>query len=61
MKQGHYIMAYLSIPEDAFALVLQNAMADKVKFMTLRGQQLRYGRGDIYYYSIQEEQDESSD
>lgn len=61
LKQGHYIMAYLSIPEDAFALVLQNAMADKVKFMTLRGQKLRYGRGEIYYYSIQEEQDESSD
>jgi hypothetical protein len=60
LKQGHYIMAFLSIPEDAFALVLQSATADKVKFMTLRGQKLRYGRGEIYYYSIQEELDESS-
>ena len=53
--------SYLSIPEDAFALVLQNAMADKVKFMTLRGEKMRYGSGGIYYYSIQEELDESSD
>jgi hypothetical protein len=61
MRHGDYTMAYLSIPEDAFALVVQNAMAGKIKFMTLRGERMRYGSGDIYYYSIQEELDESSD
>jgi hypothetical protein len=60
-KQGHGIMAFLSIPEDAFTLVIQNAMANKIKFITLRGQKMRYGSGQIYYYSIQEELDESSD
>lgn len=58
LKQNGSIVAYLSIPEDAFALVLQNAAAHKIKFMTLRGQKLRYGRGDVYGYSLQEQQDE---
>src|ERR1019366_2518880 len=61
MRQGDYIMAYLSIPEDAFALVVQSAMAGKIKFMTLRGERMRYGSGGIYYYSLQEELDELSD
>ncbi|HEY1984742.1 MAG TPA: hypothetical protein VGG85_04990 [Terracidiphilus sp.] len=52
------IVAFLAIPEDAFALILQNAAAHKINFITLRGQKLRYGRGDIYGYSLQEEQDE---
>jgi hypothetical protein len=51
-------MAYVPIPEDAFALVLQNAMAKKINFMTLRGEKLRYGRGHIYGYSLQEERNE---
>lgn len=38
---------------DAFALVLQNTVANKIKFMTLRGEKLRYGRGKIYRYSLQ--------
>ncbi|MFZ0744756.1 MAG: hypothetical protein WAM85_10115 [Terracidiphilus sp.] len=59
MKQGNYIMAYLSIPEDAFALVLQNAIAGKIRFMTLRGPKMRYGSGKLFHYYIQEEQDES--
>jgi len=52
-------MAYLSIPEDAFALVLQNAIAGKIRFMTLRGPKMRYGSGKLFHYYIQEEQDES--
>ena len=36
----------------------QNAAAHKIKFMTLRGEKLRYGRGDIYRYSLQEEQEQ---
>lgn len=59
MKQGDYITAYLSIPQDAFLLVVQNAMANKIKFMILRGQKMRYGSGRIYHYYLQEEQDES--
>jgi hypothetical protein len=58
LKQNLSIVAFLSIPDDAFALIQQNAAAHKVNFMTLRGQKLRYGRGDIYGYSLQEEQDE---
>jgi hypothetical protein len=57
-NQGKCIMAYVPIPEDAFALVLQNAMANKIKFMTLRGEKLRYGRAHIYGYSLQEEHNE---
>jgi hypothetical protein len=34
-NQGKCIMAYVPAPEDAFALVLQNAMANKIKFMTV--------------------------
>jgi hypothetical protein len=59
LKQGDGIVAYLSIPEDAFALVLQNAIANKIRFMVIRGEKMRYGSGKIYDYSIQEEQDES--
>lgn len=51
-------VAFLAIPEDAFALILQNAAAPKINFMTLRGQKLRYGHGDIYGYSLQEQQEE---
>jgi hypothetical protein len=58
LKQNPYLLAFLSIPEDAFALVLQSAAAHKINFMTLRGQKLRYGRGSIYSYSLQEEQDQ---
>ena len=58
LKHNLSIMAFLSIPEDAFALVVQNAAAHKIKFMTLRGQKLRYGHGHIYRYTLQEEQDE---
>jgi hypothetical protein len=57
-KQGHCIMAFLAVPQDAFALVFQNAQANKIKFMNLRGQKMRYGRGQIYRYYLQEEQDE---
>jgi len=52
------IVAFLAIPDDAFALILQNAAAHKINFMTLRGQKLRYGHGDIYGYSLQEQQEE---
>ncbi len=51
------IVAFLAIPDDAFELTLQNAAAHKINFMTLRGQKLRYGHGDIYGYSLQEEQE----
>jgi hypothetical protein len=51
-------MAFLAVPQDAFALVFQNAQANKIKFMNLRGQKMRYGRGQIYRYYLQEEQDE---
>lgn len=57
-RQGQSILGILAIPDDAFALVLQNVAAHKVKFMNLRGEQLRYGRGDIYHYSLLEEQKE---
>jgi len=57
-KQGHCIAAFLAVPEDAFALIFQNAQANKIKFMTLRGQKLRYGRGQIHRYYLQEQQDE---
>ena len=57
-KQGDGILGILAIPEDAFALAHQNAAAHKIKFITLRGEKLRYGRGDIYRYSLQEEQGE---
>lgn len=58
LKQHLSILAVLPIPEDAFTLVLQNAAAHKINFMTLRGQKLRYGQGDIYGYSLQEQEDE---
>ncbi len=57
-KQDDSILVILAIPEDAFALAHQNAAAHKINFMTLQGEKLRYGRGDIYRYSLQEEQDE---
>lgn len=58
LKQNLSTSAFLSIPDDAFALVLQSAAAHKINFITLRGQKLRYGHGSIYYYSLQEQQDE---
>ena len=58
LRQSLSILAFLAIPEDAFALVLQSAAAHKINFMTLRGQKLRYGHGTIYNYSLQERQDE---
>lgn len=38
-------MTYVPIPEDAFAVVLQNAMANRIKFMALGAEKLRYGQG----------------
>lgn len=57
-KQGNSISGCLAIPDDAFAVAHQNAAAHKIKFITLRAEKLRYGSGDIYRYSLQEEQDE---
>jgi hypothetical protein len=57
-RQDQSILGILAIPDDAFALVLQNAVAHKIKFVNLRGEKLRYGRGDIYHYSLHEEQEE---
>ena len=45
-------------PKTRSRSLMQNAAAHKIKFMTLRGEKLRYGRGDIYRYSLQEEQEE---
>lgn len=58
LKQNVSTMAFVSIPEDAFALVLHATAAHKIKFMTLRGQKLRYGDGLIYSYSLQEQREE---
>jgi hypothetical protein len=58
LRQGLSLAAFLSIPEDAFALILQNAASHKINFMTLRGQKLHYGHGKIYSYSLQEKPDE---
>lgn len=57
-RQDQSILGILAVPDDAFALVLQCAVAHKIKFVNLRGEKLRYGRGDIYYYSLHEEQEE---
>ena len=57
-KQDDGILGILAIPDDAFALAHQNAATHKIKFMTLRGEKLRYGRGDIYRYSLQGEQEQ---
>jgi hypothetical protein len=57
-KQGDGFWGVLAMPEDAFALAHQNAVAHKIKFITLLGEKLRYGRGDIYWYSLREEQEE---
>lgn len=57
-KQDGGILAVLAIPQDAFALAHQNAAAHKIKFVSLRGEKLRYGSGDIYRYSLREEQEE---
>jgi hypothetical protein len=56
-RQDQSILGILAVPDDAFALVLQCAVAHKIKFVHLRGEKLRYGRGDIYYYSLHEEQE----
>lgn len=58
MRQNDATLAILFIPDDAFMLILQNAAANKINFMTLRGEILRYGRGNIFAYSFLEEQDE---
>jgi hypothetical protein len=58
MKQNLSIVAVLSIPEDEIAIVLQNAAAHKINFVTIRGQKLRYGHGNIYDYSLQEQQEQ---
>jgi hypothetical protein len=57
-KHNNSTIAILFVPEDAFALVMQNAECNKINFMTLRGQTRRYGRGNIYSFSLLEELDE---
>jgi len=54
-RQDQSILGILAIPDDAFAVVLQNVVAHKTRFMNLRGEKLSYGRGDIYHYSLHEE------
>lgn len=58
LRQNEYVMGFLSMPEDAYAMLHQNAMAGKLNFMTLRAQKLKYGRGQIYRYSLREEPEE---
>lgn len=57
-KQDDGVLGIFAIPENAFGLTHQNAAAHKINFVSLRGEKLRYGRGDIYRYSLQEQQDE---
>jgi hypothetical protein len=54
--QGKRLMAYIPIPDDAFALVLHNASANKFNFMRLEAEVLHYGRGHIYRYTLREKE-----
>lgn len=57
-KNRQFIMAFISVPDDAFGLLLQSASADKINFMTFHGAKMRYGQGDVYRFSFREKCDD---
>lgn len=57
-KNDHNIMALISMPDDALNLLLQNAAANKVNFITFHGEKLRFGHGHVFRFSFREKHDE---
>jgi hypothetical protein len=45
---------YVSFPEDAMQIVLEAASADKIKFITLYGEKMRYRQASIFNFSLRE-------
>ena len=45
---------YVSFPEDAMQIILEAASADKIKFITLYGEKMRYRQASIFNFSLQE-------
>jgi hypothetical protein len=56
--ETNHIWGIISLPEDALGILLQTALADKIKFITFHGEKLRYGRGSIHRYFLQEQYDD---
>jgi hypothetical protein len=45
---------HVSFPEDAIQIVLEAASADKIKFITLYGEKMRYRQASIFNFSLTE-------
>jgi hypothetical protein len=51
-KSGSW--CFVSFPEDAMKIVLETASANKIKFITLYGEKMRYGHASIFNFSLRE-------
>ncbi len=53
-KEKPFSWCSVSIPEDSMNLVLEAASANKIKFITLYGEKLRYRKAYIFSFSLRE-------
>ena len=53
-KQKPCNWCFLYFPEDAMNIVLETALANKIKFITLYGEKTRYGHASIFNFSLRE-------
>ena len=53
-KQKPYSLCFVSLPEDAMNIVLETTSANKIKFITLYGEKMRYRFASIFRFSLRE-------
>jgi hypothetical protein len=57
-KNKPFSFCHVYFPEDAMNFVLAAAVANKIKFMTLYGEKMRYGKASIFNFWLEEEREE---
>jgi hypothetical protein len=57
LHRGHF-QALLPMPLDVLPCVLQMAVADRLRYVVITGDKLRYGRGSVHIYRLQRTIDE---
>jgi hypothetical protein len=54
-KEKPVSWCFVSFPEDAMKIVLETASANKIKFIILYGEKMRYRHASIFNFSLREQ------
>jgi hypothetical protein len=59
-KEKPVSWCFVSFPEDAMKIVLETASANKIKFITLYGEKMRYREASIFSFSLREQAEDDA-